>query len=219
MRPRIRGFAAIAVVSVVLSCRPDPAAPEARPRSVLFYLMDTCRHDRVGFDGYERKTTPFLEWLAERSVVFEACYSQAPWTKPAMASMLSSQYPSTTSVYRVKDRLPAEVLTWPEVMQANGTYTAGFSANIVMGKSLSNFTQGFDHFIESTVINRAAPRHFASGSAKRLNKHAFAWLDRTDHWPMLLYMHSVDPHEEYEPEPNYLKQFADPERHPQFRKE
>jgi hypothetical protein len=36
---------------------------------------------------------------------------------------------------------------------------------------------------------------------------------------MLLYVHSVDPHEEYEPEPNYLAQFADPQRHPRFREE
>jgi arylsulfatase A-like enzyme/ankyrin repeat protein len=194
-------------------------SPAPRPRSVLFYLMDTCRHDRTSFDGYERETTPFLEWLAERSVVFEACYSQAPWTKPSMASMLSSLYPSATGDYRMEHQLSDEHLTWPELMRANGMYTAGFSANIVMGNVLSNFAQGFDHFTEGTLVNRGDAIHFASGSAKKLNEHAFRWLDRTDHWPMLLYVHSVDPHEEYEPEPSYLAQFADPERHPQFRKE
>jgi len=192
---------------------------EPRPRSVLFYLMDTCRHDRVGLDGYERKTSPFLDWLAERSVVFESSYSQAPWTKPSMASMLTSQYPSTTGVYRVEHQLSDQFQTWPEVLQANGMHTAGFSANIVMGNLLSNFAQGFDHFTESTDVNGGDPIRFASGSAKKLNAHAFRWLDRTDHWPQLLYMHSVDPHEEYEPESSYLSKFADPERHTQFRKE
>ncbi len=191
--------------------------PQARPRSVLFYLMDTCRQDRLGYSGYKRQTTPFLKWLSERSVVFEACYSQAPWTKPSMASMLSSRYPSATGVYRVEDRLPAELVTWPEVLQASGRFTAGFSANIVMGDTLSGFAQGFDHFVESTSINRADPIRFASGSARKLNEHAFAWLDKTDHWPQLLYLHSVDPHEEYEPEPDYLKRFADPQRHDDFR--
>ncbi|MBL7009276.1 MAG: sulfatase-like hydrolase/transferase, partial [Planctomycetes bacterium] len=126
---------------------------------------------------------------------------------------------STTGIYRMEQRLPDEVLTWPEVLRANGLYTAGFSANIVMGGLLSNFAQGFDHFTESTLINSADPIRFASGSAKKLNAHAFPWLDRTDHWPMLLYLHSVDPHEEYEPEPGYLERFADPERHQQFRDE
>jgi arylsulfatase A-like enzyme len=222
MRTRIQGLAALALMSVPLF-QPVMAGEEGlsapRPRSVLFYLMDTSRRDRMGFDGYERETTPFLAWLAERSVVFETCYAQAPWTKPSMASMLSSQYPSTTGVYKMEQRLDDDVLTWPEVLQASGTYTAGFSANIVMGKTLSNFAQGFDHFIESTLINRADPIRFASGSARLLNEHTFPWLDSTDHWPMLLYLHSVDPHEEYEPEPSYLKQFADPDRHEQFRGE
>ncbi len=214
---------ALSFVAAGLSARPveaaqvDAAAP--RERSVLFYLMDTCRGDRVGYDRYERETTPFLEWLAERSVVFENCYSQAPWTKPSMAAMLTSQYPSTTGVYKMDQRLPAESVTWPEVLRANGMYTAGFSANVVMGNLLSNFAQGFDLFTESTAINRGDSIRFASGSAKKLNTHAFAWLDETDHWPMLLYMHSVDPHEEYEPEPEYLKRFAHPERHAQFRDE
>ena len=215
---------AVALVLVGLSVHPAWAgnpqdSPAPRPRSVLFYLVDTCRGDRMAYDGYERKTTPFLEWLAARAVVFEACYSQAPWTKPSMASMLTSQYPGKMGIYRMEHRLPHEVLTWPEVLQANDMYTAGFSANIVMGNTLSNFAQGFDHFVESTMINRADPIRFASGSAKKLNEHAFPWLDRTDHWPMLLYLHSVDPHEEYEPEPPYLEQFADPERHAQFREE
>jgi len=215
---RTAGLAAIACVGLAaISTGQEPAAP--RPRSVLFYLVDTCRQDRLGFDGYARPTTPFLDWLALRSVVFEACYSQAAWTKPSMASMLSSQYPSTTGVYRMDHRLADDVVTWPEVLQANGLYTAGFSANIVMGNSLSNFAQGFDYFVESTVINGADPIRFASGSAKKLNAHVFGWLERTEHWPTLLYLHSVDPHEEYEPEQRYLERFADPERHVRYREE
>ncbi len=212
-------LALIAILVSFPAYAQDSDTETSRPRSVLFYLVDTCRHDRMAYDGYERETTPFLEWLAERSVVFEACYSQAPWTKPSMASMLSSQYPSTTGVYKMLDRLPSKFVTLPEVLQSNGIYTAGFSANIVMGNTLSAFAQGFDHFVESTDINRGDPIRFASGSAKKLNDHAFRWLDATDHWPMFLYLHSVDPHEEYEPEPEYLSQFADPNRHDQYRLE
>ncbi|MFT7464251.1 MAG: arylsulfatase A-like enzyme [Pseudohongiellaceae bacterium] len=136
-----------------------------------------------------------------------------------MASILTSQYPSSAGVQRMEQKLSPQALTWPEVMQANGMDTAGFSANSNMGNLLSNYAQGFDHFVESTDINNADPIHCASGSAKRLNEHAFQWLGRTDLWPMLLYMHSVDPHEEYEPNAQYLEEFADPARHGQFREE
>jgi arylsulfatase A-like enzyme/ankyrin repeat protein len=216
VRPIRSGQAPVAAPSVA---SPAQAAPAHRPRSVLFYLEDTCRGDRPTFDGYERDTTPFLARLAEHAVVFEDCTSQAAWTKPSMASLLTSQYPSTTGIYRMTDRLADEALTWPEVLHAHGLYTAGFSANVVMGNLLSNFAQGFDHFVESTEINGGDPIRFASGSARKLNEHAFGWLDKNDSWPMLLYMHSVDPHEEYEPEPQYLQRFADPARHEQFRRE
>jgi len=213
----------VAVLFACASLLPTRAraqqAPSPRPRSVLFYLVDTCRGDRMGFDGYERETTPFLDRLAAQSVVFEACYSQAAWTKPSMASMLTSQYPSATGIYRMDQRLEPDFVTWPEVLHAQGLFTAGFSANIVMGNTLSGLAQGFEHFVESTDINDGDPIRFASGSARRLNERVFRWLDDTNHWPMLLYVHSVDPHEEYEPEPRYLERFADPERHASFRQE
>jgi len=219
-------FALVALAHLFPGQEPAPpvagaaqAAPAKRPRSVLFYLMDTCRGDRPTFDGYARDTTPFLARMAERAVVFEDCTSQAPWTKPSMAALLTSQYASATGIYRMGDRLADEALTFPEVLRAHGLYTAGFSANVVMGNLLSNFAQGFDHFVESTEINEGDPIRFASGSARKLNERAFPWLDGDAHWPMLLYMHSVDPHEEYEPEPQYLQRFADPARHEQFRRE
>src|SRR5262245_27894198 len=211
---------AVLTATTLLSPAPaSQAVPAKRPRSVLFYLIDTCRGDRMGFDGYERRTTPFLDELAERSVVFEHCTSQASWTKPSMASMLTSQYPSSTGVYRMEQRLPEELLTWPEVLRRNGYYTAGFSANVVMGNTMSSLAQGFEYFVESTAINGGDPIRFASGSARKLNDHVLPWLEHTDHWPMLLYVHSVDPHEEYEPEDEYLERFADPEHHPRFREE
>ena len=209
---------AVTVLSLRLAAQ-EPKASGPRARSVVFYLVDTCRGDRLGFGGYDRGTSPFLDWLAARSVVFESCSSQAPWTKPSMASMLSSQYPSTVGLYRMNQRLDPAVLTWPEVLREGGLYTVGFSANPIMGNELSGLAQGFDHFVESTAINRGDPIRFASGSAKLLNDQAFAWLGGNQRWPLLLYMHSVDPHEEYEPEPRYLERFAEPARHPRFREE
>ncbi len=221
MRPRFALGSGLAALTLVITSATLVAqdADGTRPRSVVFYLIDTCRGDRTSVGGYERPTTPFLEWLAERAVVFEDCYSQAPWTKPSMASILSSRYPSEHGLYRMQQRMSEDTVTWPEVLRANGLFTAGFSANIVMGDTLSGFAQGFDHFVEATDVNRGDAIRFASGSAKKLNEHAFAWLASTDHWPMLLYLHSVDPHEEYEPEPAYLQRFADPGRHPSYRED
>ena len=115
-------------------------APQAEERNVLFYLIDTCRADMLSLYGHERPTTPFLEELASRGVTFERCYSQAPWTKPSLASILTSLPPSATGIVGMFERLDGSYTLLPEVLRESGYYTAGFSANPLMGR-LSNYNQ------------------------------------------------------------------------------
>ena len=48
-------------------------------------------------------------------MVFERCYVQAAWTKPSMAALLSSRYPSEVGIYNIFHRLSGAVTTFPEV--------------------------------------------------------------------------------------------------------
>jgi arylsulfatase A-like enzyme len=194
-----------------------PARKPARPRSVLFYLIDTCRADHMSVNGYARPTTPFLERLARRGVRFESCYSQAPWTLPSVASILTSCYPSVTGLHQVLAKLDDGFVTLPEALRDAGWHTAGFSANPLIGR-LSNCAQGFREFVEASQVlpNGALIRH-ASGSARALNARVVPWLDANERWPWFLYVHSVDPHEEYAPAPEFLELFADPAGEPEYR--
>lgn len=202
-------------------CRPETkevlSSSERNP-SVLFYLIDTCRTDRMSLYGHNRRTTPFLDYLAKNSVVFENCYSQASWTKPSVGSMLASKYPSEIGCNLLFQRISSKVLTFPEVLKENGYFTKGVSANPIMGV-FSNYSQGFVEFTESARINKADPIRFASGSAKLINNIVFPWLTKTNHWPMFLFLFSVDPHEEYEPDPIFRNRFADSQRMEQYRKD
>jgi len=192
----------------------------ARRRSVLFYLIDTCRADHLSVDGYARPTTPFLEKLAARGVRFDHCFSQAPWTKPSMSAILTSCYPTVTGMHQFGGQLDNRFVTLPEALRDAGWYTAGFSANPLMGR-MSNYNQGFRKFVDSTsVIPGSESGHSAtSGSAKALNQQVLPWIEQNAEWPYFLYVHSVDPHENYEPAPEYLKLFADPAHEAQYRKE
>lgn len=203
---------------------PVPAAASAQreprtTRSVLFYLIDTCRADRMSVNGHERPTTPALERLAARGVRFANCFSQAPWTKPSMSAILTGCYPSVTGMTGLLDQLDNRFFTLPEAFKGAGWYTAGFSTNPLMGR-LSNYAQGFRRFTEATtIIPNGDPIHFASGSARRMNEKVLPWLAEHDSWPYFLYCHSVDPHEEYEPAPEYLAMFADPSGEEEFRRQ
>lgn len=207
----------LVLLSLALAA-PSFAQEAPRRRSVLFYLIDTCRADRLSLHGNERETTPFIDRLAARGVVFERCYAQAPWTKPSVASMLTSRYAGEVGIYLLLQQLEDDFTTLPEAFQAAGYTTAGFSANPLVG-AFSNYAQGFDHFVESILVNAGDPINFASGSAKKLNRVVLPSLEEQRAWPLFLYIHSVDPHEEYEPAPEYLELFADPAREELYRKE
>ena len=207
------------LMGLILSPSPCGAAQdEVRPRSVLFYLVDTCRADRLSAYGAERETTPFLEEIAAKGVVFEQCRSQAPWTKPSVASMLTSRYPGELGIYMLFHTLDDAHVTLTEAIAGAGYFAAGFAANPLMG-AFSNYDQGFEFFVESIAINKGDPINFASGSAAKLNAKIGPWLKKDDSWPVFLYVHSVDPHEEYEPAPEYLKKFADPQDTKRYRDE
>ena len=194
-----------------------PATPEER--SILFWLIDTCRADRLSAYGHERETTPFLERIAREGVVFESCFSQAPWTKPSMSAILTSHYPSRTGMTRLYAVLDRGFETMPQRLQKAGWYTVGFSANPIMG-SFSSYERGFDHFVESwEMVHGTTPMDFASGSAAAITTHAVQWLAQAKERPFFLYMHSLDPHEWYDPAPEYKEKFADPAREELFRLE
>ena len=213
-RPLLAGV--LGLSSLAAPCHASQDAP--RKRSVLFYLVDTCRADHLSVYGSERKSTPFLEEIAAKGVVFEQCRSQAPWTKPSMASMLTSRYPGELGIYMLFQTLDDSYVTLPEALAGAGYFAAGFAANPLMG-AFSNYDQGFEYFVESTVINQGDPINFASGSAAKLNAKIGPWIKENESWPLFLYVHSVDPHEEYEPAPEYLAQFADPEDTERYRDE
>ncbi|MCM2269805.1 MAG: sulfatase-like hydrolase/transferase, partial [Thermoanaerobaculia bacterium] len=78
---------------IVRSPATEPAAAP-RPTSLVLISLDTLRADRLGSYGYAaRPTSPHLDALARRSVLFRTAISAAPWTRPAHRAMLNGLYP------------------------------------------------------------------------------------------------------------------------------
>jgi arylsulfatase A-like enzyme len=67
-------------------------AEKAGRQIVLLITIDSLRTDSVGSYNPEKQITPNLDKFANKSFQFSNAYSPANWTKPAMASMLTSRY-------------------------------------------------------------------------------------------------------------------------------
>jgi len=101
------------------------SAPE-RPANVLLVSLDTLRADRVGAYGYEKQTTPSLDALAARGVVFERAYSPSPSTLLAHTSLLTGLQPDVHGVLAMRDVLSEKIATLTQLLRAAGYRTGAF---------------------------------------------------------------------------------------------
>lgn len=81
----------IAVLALVISGRPCPAAHEARPNIVLIISDDQAWTD-YGFIGHEAIRTPHLDRLADQSVVFRRGYVPTALCRPSLMTLATGHY-------------------------------------------------------------------------------------------------------------------------------
>ena len=190
-------------------------APKKRP-NVLIYLIDTERADHTSVYGYARDTTPFLKKLGQQGVVFDDCQVQATWTKPSVASLLTSLYSFTHGIVNDYDTIPRGAATLAEQLRAAGYVTAGIVANPFAGR-LSGLQRGFDYLSEWAVIQRYRKDADDRGTdSAAVNKIVFPWLKQHRDEPFFLYAHATDPHAPYRPPAGFEERFANPTETAEF---
>lgn len=178
-------------------CGREPAL--SPPRIVLVYLVDTVRPDHLQVYGYDRETTPRLAEFADDAVLFESAYSPSPWTKPSVASLLTSLYPMEHGALEKRDRLAADLPTAAEAFRDAGYETAAFSSSPWIIPTFG-FDRGFDTF---EVVTRGG----AIQSTRIEEVYAAFlkfWKGRDRSKPLFVYLHSKDPHGPYSPPDEYI---------------
>jgi len=176
-----------------------PALDEAKPTSILLWIVDTLRVDRLGFHGHQRPVSPNFDALAERSTVFERAVAQSSWTRPTVATLLTGVGPERHGIRELNHGLDGSFATLPERLRELGYATAGFSANAnVTGDT--GFEQGFDRFEYDAV------------DVDTLAAWALDWLDdvaaETPDRPFFLMVLSVEPHASFDPAEPFRERFA-----------
>lgn len=193
---------------------PEQASLSERP-NILLYVVDTLRADHVGTYGYDRGTTPHLDALARRGVVFENARAQSSWTRPTVASMLTGRTPWSHGTNGQRDSLSPDVAYLPQLLSEAGYETAAVITNgVVSGRF--GFDRGFDSF--TYLGERVGQDPRIHRGAEALHKTAMEWLDgrresqdlgdQTQGRPFFLYLHATDPHAPYWPPPNWRERFA-----------
>ncbi|MDQ1349581.1 MAG: hypothetical protein QG573_2962 [Acidobacteriota bacterium] len=214
-RSGLAALAAMAAPAAILALLLSAAGCRRAPRdNVILIVVDTVRADHLSLAGYGRPTTPRLAEYAQRGTYFERFHSHSSWTRTSVATLLTSLMPRAHGLISSADVLPRALTTLPEVLQEAGYQTFAFVANPQVHPQFG-FEQGFDRFHElfrpETDENGIATEDpLASATDDRVLAKALSVLLEERASPYFAYIHLLDPHGPYTPDPADAALFVDP---------
>jgi arylsulfatase A-like enzyme len=141
-------------------------------KSVVLVTVDCLRADHVGFMGYERPITPFLDGLAAESFVFPAAIVAGAPTYYSLPAILASRYP--LALGRDIVGLAPQEPSLASAFQQAGYATAFFGAGNPYISPRFGYDVGFDVFRDFLDGEAGIPSHdnppATSGWLSRLNR-------------------------------------------------
>lgn len=123
---------------------PSAKAPPGSP-DVVLVLIDTLEGGLLSGGGNPNGTSPWLDRLARHGTEFASLSSQSCYTKPSVASLLTSLSPSAHGVGHLRTVLRESLTTLPEIFHAAGYRTAMVCSNTIIGAEFG-FAQGAEWF-------------------------------------------------------------------------
>jgi choline-sulfatase len=181
---------------------------------LLYIDIDTLRADHVGFHGYGRITTPNLDRLAERSVVFQRCYASDVPCLPSRTALFSGRFGTCNGVVGHGGTAAEPFIegpargffsalgktAWPALMRKLGLRTASISS-FAARHSAHHFCAGLDELI--------SPGKLGLETADEVCALAGDWIERHRDLPAwFLHVHLWDPHTPYRAPESYGDPFA-----------
>lgn len=175
-----------------------PAAGAATPRgprfpgaNVVLITVDALRADHLGVYGYDRPTSPRLDELSHRSIVFEKAYAAVTHTSFSVASLLTGKYAYSLS----RLGLLGGHETLADVLRRYGYKTAGFFPPAVFyvdGERFREYEErryGFDY-----VRYEPFPEDV---DARARTDQVIRFLETEGRGRVFVWVHYFGPHEPY----------------------
>ena len=143
-------------------------------KSIVLVTVDCLRADHVGFMGYNRSTTPFLDSLASESFVVPTAVVAGAPTYYSLPAILASRYP--LALGRDVLGLGPDEATLASVLKQAGYATASFGAANPYISSRFGYAHGFDTFRDfleddpAPLSDEKASAITGNGWASRMNQ-------------------------------------------------
>jgi len=142
-------------------------------KNVILIIWDAVRADHLSCYGYPRQTSPFLDQLAGRGILFEQAIAASSHTVESIPSLLSSTLPTSHQMNDITSYLPSNLIIIPQVFKTLGYNTAAFSFNPYFSPAYG-YNKGLERFF--------APDEFSVKAYKTIFGHI---LDRSARLPVV----------------------------------
>ena len=178
--------------------------------NIILITIDTLRADHLSCYGYERKTSPNIDKIANNGIIFKKAIAPSSWTAPSMVSLFTSVYPInhgiTKGVIKGGETLRQEVfssdlVTFTQILKENGYNTFGAASNLHLSEKLG-FARGFNNF--QCLSFQPAPF---------VNKIINSWeneIKKSDKF--FIWAHYIDPHIPYSARSPWIEKYASKEQ-------
>ena len=172
--------------------------------NIIVIGVDALRADHLGCYGYPLNTSPTIDALAQRGILFDDVISQCSWTLPSFTSITTGLYPFSHHVEDERDVLAPHIPNIQQYLRDNGYYAVGFTNGGYLTSWLG-WDRGFDIFVQNN--------HFGGGnfsfSFADYKGQLFDFITKNRNCPMYLFLHTYDCHAYYDAAPEeYQKMFT-----------
>ncbi len=167
--------------------------------NIILITIDALRADHLGSYGYPRKTSPYIDKLANKEVMFTQAISAGVWTGESVPSILTGVYPSVHQMYDWNTSRKAFIKTLPQHLGIKGFTSALFSNLKVI--SMVDIMDGFDltYITDQDETN-----------SHELTLKTIDWIKKNEDRSFFVYLHYFGAHSPYRaPEPYRSKFLTD----------
>lgn len=179
---------------------------DKNPLNVLLITIDTLRADRLSCYSREHLTTPNLDSLASRGVLFTRAFAHTSTTLPSHTNILLGTTPLFHGVHDNSNFIVREDnLSLAEHLKTYGYSTAAFVGAYPLD-SRFGISQGFDLYDDDYDVRNVKTDTGGERVAEIVVDRALEWL-KGQHSPWFLWIHCWDPHTPYDPPEPFKTKF------------
>jgi arylsulfatase A-like enzyme len=170
-----------------LATKTEEALEKFRNKSseldIIYIIFDAFNAKHASLYGYERKTTPFLDELAKKSIVFENFYANHPYTLASTGTLLTSTYSYEHGLISQTNKLNPILPTLPEYLSEKQIFSFLITSHGYFSEEWG-LTRGFTKVFTVNKTLQTLEEIYNSEYAKRQK---------------FIYIHLMPPHEPYNP--------------------